>query len=322
MGEHNRIQHCRQATTAVALCSCSWASERAMVHSTAKGKGKRPGRGGSSGRKRSNGVPSKGRMPTVKEVVFDDDARREYLTGFSKRKKEKKDAAKERALAKGREEKLEMRKQIRDARKEQAAANIAQAREYYGDDAEDGALEAGASGSAEDDDDDDEPQEQAFENDEMTSRVVIQDMRLSDDENDAPAAVEAEQEEDDDDEEVDMDSASANMFALIAPSRVKAKAQKEKEADGKAKKRFTAASARSIVDDDSSASKAPTFATPNDSPQKKPAKRFTYETKAARRAESAKQKVRRMEKAEGSRSRSGGKTGRGGKAGVKRKSGK
>lgn len=214
-----------------------------------------------------------------------------------------------------------MRKQIREARKEQAAANVAMAKQYYGEADEDEEPEAGTSDLG-DDVEDREPQEQEFENEEMTSRVVIQEMRLSDDEDGEDYAGwengNSHAEDEDDDEDAPMDSASSNMFALLAPSRVKA--TKTKQGDKASRKKVTAASARSIVDDQSAPT--PTFATNNDSPEKKPAKRFTYETKAARRAESLKQKVRRIEKAEGARSRSGGKTGRGAKAGGKRKGGK
>lgn len=136
---------------------------------------------------------------------------------------------------------------------------------------------------------DPEPQEEEYEGDELVSRVVVEEFRLSDDDDPSP----------DGDETLDLDGPNANMFAAIAPARIKR--VKEREAAAKAK---------------------PGIATKNDSLAKKPAKRFTYETKAARKAEAVKQKARRMEKAESARSRSGGKTGRGAKASGKKRGGK
>ena len=122
-----------------------------------------------------------------------------------------------------------------------------------------------------------EADEREYSNDEMTSRVVIEDLRLSGG--------------DDDDD----DGPNTNMFAVLASSRTANATEK---------------------------SQKPGFATPNDSHVKPAAKRFTYENKAARRAESLKQKSRRMEKADASKSRRGGKTGRGVKISAKKRGGK
>jgi hypothetical protein len=59
---------------------------------------------------------SKPKQPTkikrVKEVLFDEDARKEYLTGFSKRKKQRELAVRVKAIDKEREEKNESRRQV------------------------------------------------------------------------------------------------------------------------------------------------------------------------------------------------------------------
>lgn len=104
-----------------------------MVHSTAKNKKKL-----SREESKKRVYKGKGRQKAVKEVVFDDDARRcvtlvllwmlvlpnlqadsefasrrEYLTGFSKRKTAKKEAAKARAVEKERLTRLDLRQQAR-----------------------------------------------------------------------------------------------------------------------------------------------------------------------------------------------------------------
>jgi hypothetical protein len=50
--------------------------------------------------------------PAVEKVVFDDDARREYLTGFSKRKKAKVQEKRDRATKKAHEDHLAQRRQV------------------------------------------------------------------------------------------------------------------------------------------------------------------------------------------------------------------
>ena len=182
--------------------------------------------------------------------------------------------------------------QLRDARKKQAAANVQMEKEFYGDE-----------GPMDDDDTfdgisaDPEPQEEEYEGEELISRVVVEEFRLSGDEDDP--SPDRDEDDGDGDETLDLDGPNANMFAAIAPSRVKKLQERESAAKVK-----------------------PEIATKHDSPVKKPAKRFTYESKAARRAEATKQKARRMEKAESGRSRTGGKTVRGAKASGKKRGGK
>ncbi|KAI0256162.1 nucleolar protein 12-domain-containing protein [Lactifluus subvellereus] len=68
----------------------------------------------------------------VKAVVFDDDARREFLTGFHKRKLAKKEESKKKAQAREKQERLEARREQRRVLAEQAAQNAAKVEEAYG----------------------------------------------------------------------------------------------------------------------------------------------------------------------------------------------
>lgn len=49
----------------------------------------------------------------VEEIKFDDDARNEYLTGFHKRKVQRTKRAQEEAAKRARQEKVDIRKQVR-----------------------------------------------------------------------------------------------------------------------------------------------------------------------------------------------------------------
>ncbi|KAF8483174.1 nucleolar protein 12-domain-containing protein, partial [Gautieria morchelliformis] len=68
----------------------------------------------------------------IQEVVFDDDARREYLTGFRKRNLLKKEAKKKHAQERDRVEKLELRKQHRRELAERAAQNVREVEGAFG----------------------------------------------------------------------------------------------------------------------------------------------------------------------------------------------
>ncbi|PLW10370.1 hypothetical protein PCANC_20719 [Puccinia coronata f. sp. avenae] len=71
-------------------------------------------------------------------VEYDEKDRYEYLTGFSARKKAGKAAALERASQRAREEKLEFRRQLKDARLSKIKEAIDQQTEWYGIDAFEG----------------------------------------------------------------------------------------------------------------------------------------------------------------------------------------
>ena len=59
-------------------------------------------------------VPPKKRrkVSAVEEVVFDNTARHEYLTGFHKRKLQRQKVAQEEAAERERQERIELRKQV------------------------------------------------------------------------------------------------------------------------------------------------------------------------------------------------------------------
>ncbi|WAQ90281.1 hypothetical protein PtA15_12A269 [Puccinia triticina] len=89
----------------------------------------------------SKKTSSSGGSKTVRRphaVEYDEKDRYEYLTGFSARKKAGKLAAQERAAQKAREEKLEFRRQLKDARMSKIKEAIDQQTEWYGIDAFEG----------------------------------------------------------------------------------------------------------------------------------------------------------------------------------------
>ncbi|KAF8668548.1 Nucleolar protein 12 (25kDa) [Rhizoctonia solani] len=72
------------------------------------------------------------RQGQVKEIVFDEEARREYLTGFRKRNAERKKAAKAKATEREKQEHLEERRQMRKELKERAQTNFEAVEKAYG----------------------------------------------------------------------------------------------------------------------------------------------------------------------------------------------
>ncbi|KAL4074149.1 nucleolar protein 12-domain-containing protein [Scleroderma citrinum] len=68
----------------------------------------------------------------VKEVIFDEDARRDFLTGFHKRKVAKKEEAKKRAKLREKQERQELRREHRRALAERAARNATEIEKAYG----------------------------------------------------------------------------------------------------------------------------------------------------------------------------------------------
>ncbi|KAF4620688.1 hypothetical protein D9613_000768 [Agrocybe pediades] len=72
------------------------------------------------------------RRDQVKEVLFDDNARRDFLTGFHKRKVAKAEAARSKAKEREKQERLEARREQRRMLREQALENAAQVEAAYG----------------------------------------------------------------------------------------------------------------------------------------------------------------------------------------------
>ncbi|TKY88095.1 hypothetical protein EX895_002805 [Sporisorium graminicola] len=120
----------------------------------------------------------KGKGP---EVVFDDKARAEYLTGFRKRKQERKQAGRDYLAKKAKEEQLATRKELRNARKEKAAENVREQRKAFGLDAEgesdlDKAADADSDGGEDIDDEDAVPQihQEEYDSDQHHTHVVVE----------------------------------------------------------------------------------------------------------------------------------------------------
>ncbi|KAF9501603.1 hypothetical protein BDN71DRAFT_1426687 [Pleurotus eryngii] len=108
------------------------------------------------------------RAQQPKEITFDEEARREFLTGFHKRKLAKQTAARQKAIEREKQQHLEARREQRKALREQAAANAAQVEKAYG-------------GMQDDDDDWDgisrlkEDEEAEYEGEELVATVTIVD---------------------------------------------------------------------------------------------------------------------------------------------------
>ncbi|EAU91599.1 hypothetical protein CC1G_11831 [Coprinopsis cinerea okayama7 len=73
----------------------------------------------------------KAKQNEVKEVLFDDEARKEFLTGFHKRKKAKIEAARQKAKEREKQERLEERRERRKELRERAIENAAQVEKAY-----------------------------------------------------------------------------------------------------------------------------------------------------------------------------------------------
>ncbi|CAE6498328.1 unnamed protein product [Rhizoctonia solani] len=108
------------------------------------------------------------RQGQVKEIVFDEEARRDYLTGFRKRNTERKKAAKAKAVAKEKQEHLEERRQMRKELKERAQTNFEAVEKAYGGAALDFVGIAPASKS-------DEHEEEYSDEEQLATVAVIED---------------------------------------------------------------------------------------------------------------------------------------------------
>jgi len=135
-----------------------------------------------SAQPRATRPPKKRAAPTYtrpsrqkQTVVFDEDARREYLTGFSKRKTQRRQAAHAHVQHLIRDEIRQARLAAADARKRQAAENVRAEQLAYG---------AADDRAPQDDDDDDDKQEEIerdFESDEHRAHVTVQTLARDED---------------------------------------------------------------------------------------------------------------------------------------------
>ncbi|KAL4400348.1 rRNA binding protein [Malassezia pachydermatis] len=123
--------------------------------------------------KSTHGHVPRRRFEKKQTISFDEDARREYLTGFSKRKQQRKQAAHEFVQKKIREEIKKSRQAAAEARKQRAAENVRAERRAYGLDTDD-----------EDEEEEEAPapmnEERDFENEERYAHVTIQEMGMDD----------------------------------------------------------------------------------------------------------------------------------------------
>lgn len=121
-------------------------------------------------------APTYARPSSQKQtVVFDEDARREFLTGFSKRKTQRRQAAHAHVQRLIRDEIRQARLAAAEARKRQAAENVRAEQLAYG---------AADDSAPQDDDDDDDKQEEIerdFESDEHRAHVTVQTLGLDED---------------------------------------------------------------------------------------------------------------------------------------------
>jgi ribosomal RNA-processing protein 17 len=108
----------------------------------------------------------------VKEVIFDEVARHDFLTGFHKRKLAKTEAARKKALEREKQQRLEDRREQRRSLRERAAENAAEVEKAYGaisDPSPDDQEWQGISQSS----DSGEQKEQAYEDEHVLATVAI-----------------------------------------------------------------------------------------------------------------------------------------------------
>ena len=145
----------------------------------------------------------KGKQDEVEKIVFDDDKRKEFLTGFRKRKQAKIEERRQRAKKRDHDEHLAERNEARRDLKRRAEENVRQVRMAMGlpadpeGDGDDGTVYKGSSGrsgrgnkaggeddeemnddSGDDDDDDEDSEEEdaeEYEGDDQMAVVTIQD---------------------------------------------------------------------------------------------------------------------------------------------------
>ncbi|KAI0157464.1 nucleolar protein 12-domain-containing protein [Xylariaceae sp. FL1272] len=103
---------------------------------------------------------------SIEEIKFDPEARTEYLTGFHKRKVQRIKNAQDQAAKRAREEKLELRKQIREDRKREIEEHVSHVNSML--------KEAQAAGYISDDDSENEAEEWSGFND-TTSEAPAKD---------------------------------------------------------------------------------------------------------------------------------------------------
>lgn len=213
--------------------------------------------------------PPRRRVEKKQTLAFDEDARREFLTGFSKRKQERKQAARELVQKKIREEIKASRKAAAEARKQQAAENVRAERRAYGLDDEEA-----------DDDDNEEPlqEERDFETEERRAHVTIQEMDLDDWQTDV----------------LPPSSRRASKKVAPAPAPAPPKSKPQRPAGKKTLPSVPSGSLTGILEPDvaQAAQSSRIFDDVEAPPVSKAQKPFTYLSKAEREKEREKQRQR------------------------------
>jgi len=115
----------------------------------------------------------KAKRAQIKEVLFDDDARREFLTGFHKRKVAKADVARKKAVEREKQERQEARREQRRMLRERAVENAAEVESAYHvllgnheEDAEDGLTGISSEHKG-------KQKEEEYEDEEITATVTV-----------------------------------------------------------------------------------------------------------------------------------------------------
>ncbi|KXJ93165.1 nucleolar protein 12-domain-containing protein [Microdochium bolleyi] len=123
--------------------------------------------------------PPKKRKAThsLEEIKFDFDARSDYLTGFHKRKLQRIKTAQEEAAKRERQEKIELRKQVRDDRKREVEEHVSSVKTILREAERAGNLSAEDESDADDNDDDDNEDKEAWGGieDPVTNKDIIID---------------------------------------------------------------------------------------------------------------------------------------------------
>ncbi|KAF9465022.1 hypothetical protein BDZ94DRAFT_1160885 [Collybia nuda] len=111
------------------------------------------------------------RRDQIKEVIFDDHARRQFLTGFHKRKLAKADAARKKAIEREKQERLESRREQRRMLRERAKENAEEVEMAYGAlIANDDGVWSGISGTP---DEKGKQKEEEYEDEELLATVTV-----------------------------------------------------------------------------------------------------------------------------------------------------
>lgn len=132
------------------------------------------------GKKRRGGtgapLPPMRRGKKEAEIKFDEDARRDFLTGFRKRKQARIEKGREKAKQREKEERKVMRTQAREERKKQAAENVKAERIAYGAaEASDEDEEEDIGDGSEVDGEDDEERQAAYNTESHHTTVTIEE---------------------------------------------------------------------------------------------------------------------------------------------------